>query len=69
MTVTGEGAFTEKMQFKRDEREGEPTIKDSVKSGIPESLTQASMTPWISAHTVVPVDQSQASKNKILFFF
>lgn len=31
-----------------------PTMKDSVRSGIPVSLTHASMTPWISANTVVP---------------
>lgn len=31
-----------------------PTIKDIVRSGIPLSFTQASITPWISADTVVP---------------
>lgn len=31
-----------------------PTMKERVRSGIPLSLTQASITPWISAHTVVP---------------
>lgn len=30
------------------------TMNDSVRSGIPVSLTQASMTPWISAVMVEP---------------
>lgn len=30
------------------------TMKDRVRSGIPVSLTQASITPWISAVTVEP---------------
>lgn len=30
------------------------TMKERERSGIPESLMQASMTPWISAKTVDP---------------
>lgn len=38
----------------KDWEEVTPTIKDIVRSGIPLSFTQASITPWISADTVVP---------------
>lgn len=42
------------MQLYSQKGRNRPTMKDSVRSGIPLSLTQASITPWISAHTVVP---------------
>lgn len=35
----------------------EPTIKDRVRSGIPENLMQASITPMISANIVAPKQQ------------
>lgn len=49
------------------------TIKDKVRSGIPLSLTQASITPWISANTVEPkpnkLDGCQKVKGQSEFAF
>lgn len=39
---------------RRVERRALLTMKERERSGIPESLMQASMTPWISAKTVEP---------------
>lgn len=46
-------------------------MKDKVRSGIPLSLTQASITPWISANTVEPkpnkLDECQKVKGRSEF--
>lgn len=41
------------------------TINESVRSGIPESFTQASTTPWISANTVVPERMDTSNKHYV----
>lgn len=45
------------------------TINESVRSGIPESFTQASITPWISANTVVPERTDTTNKHCLHFWY
>lgn len=41
---------------------GKLTINESVRSGMPVSLTQASITPWISAVMVEPEWKQRSNK-------